>query len=241
VSPITGDPVAGVAIESNGEDEWVVCVPADAEALSAEEILARIKEAGIVGLGGAAFPTHVKLSRPPESPAHTLLVNGAECEPYITADAQLMLEQTDRILQGIKILARLLSVSRVYIAIEDNKPEAIAGLTARRVRARSARRGHCFRGGGEVPNGGGEDVGEGDLGRRGSRGRVSHRHRCRGAERGNPGCGDRCGSGGKTTGGARGDGDRLGEPAEERACAIRNLRIPPHRAVWWCGSGRRMK
>ena len=125
VSPITGDPVAGVAIESNGEDEWLECVPADAEALSAEEILARIKEAGIVGLGGAAFPTYVKLSRPPESPAHTLLVNGAECEPYITADAQLMLEQTDRILQGIKILARLLSVSRVYIAVEDNKPQAI--------------------------------------------------------------------------------------------------------------------
>jgi len=125
VSPITGEPVAGVVIESSGEDEWVDCVPADAETLSAEEILDRIKEAGIVGLGGAAFPTHVKLSRPPESPAHTLLVNGAECEPYITADEQLMLEQTGRILQGIKILVRLLSVRKVYIAIEDNKPLAI--------------------------------------------------------------------------------------------------------------------
>ncbi len=125
ISPITGEPVTGIVIESKGEDDWVELVAADPEGLSTEEVLTRIKEAGIVGLGGAAFPTHVKLTRPPESTVHTIIVNGAECEPYITADDQLMLEDSERILQGLKIIMRALAVDKAYIAIEDNKPKAI--------------------------------------------------------------------------------------------------------------------
>ncbi len=125
ISPITGEPVTGIVIESNGEDDWVELEATDPEKLSTEEVLTRIKEAGIVGLGGAAFPTHVKLARPPESPVHTIIVNGAECEPYITADDQLMIEDSQRILQGLKIIMRALAVDKAHIAIEDNKPKAI--------------------------------------------------------------------------------------------------------------------
>ncbi|MCK5246343.1 electron transport complex subunit RsxC, partial [Candidatus Bipolaricaulota bacterium] len=93
--------------------------------LSREDTLNRIADAGIVGLGGAAFPTQVKLNRPPDNPVHTLLINGAECEPYITSDDRLMLEQPDRIVAGIRILMRLLSVDKTYVGIEDNKPQAV--------------------------------------------------------------------------------------------------------------------
>jgi len=125
VNPITGSPGTAVVIESDGADAWVEFEPADPETLGPEETLTRIADAGIVGLGGAAFPTHVKLRRPPESPVHTLLVNGAECEPYITADERLMLEDADRIVRGVRILGRLLDVQRVWIGVEDNKPAAI--------------------------------------------------------------------------------------------------------------------
>ncbi|GAF88947.1 unnamed protein product, partial [marine sediment metagenome] len=95
ISPTTGTPAAAIVIDGDGEDAWADLDPATLDSLSAEETLARIAGAGIVGLGGAAFPTHVKLNRPPESPAHTLLVNGAECEPYITSDDRLMIENPD--------------------------------------------------------------------------------------------------------------------------------------------------
>jgi len=125
ISPTTGGPVQAIIIEGNGEDDWVDLASAELESLSPEQIVTRISDAGIVGLGGAAFPTHVKVNRPPGSLAHTLLVNGAECEPYITSDDRLMVESPDRILSGIRILKRLLSVERVIIGIEDNKPNAI--------------------------------------------------------------------------------------------------------------------
>jgi electron transport complex protein RnfC len=124
-SPVTGQPVGGVIIESDGEDEWIDLTPADPERLSNEEILSRIKEAGIVGMGGATFPTHVKLSPPPEKSITSVIVNGAECEPYITADDRLMREETNRIITGLKIVMQVLSVKRAYIAIEENKPQAI--------------------------------------------------------------------------------------------------------------------
>ena len=127
-SPVTGQPVPGVIIESEGKNEWIELTPADSETLSKEEILTRIKEAGIVGMGGATFPTHVKLSPPPEKSIKSIILNGAECEPYITADDRLMLEETDRILTGLKIVMQVLSVKRAYIAIEENKPEAIARM-----------------------------------------------------------------------------------------------------------------
>ena len=127
-SPVTGHPVSGVIIESDGKDEWIELTPADPEALSKEEVLTRVKDAGIVGMGGATFPTHVKLSPPPEKSIKSIIVNGAECEPYITADDRLMLEETDRILRGLKTMMQVLSVKRAYIAIEENKPEAIARM-----------------------------------------------------------------------------------------------------------------
>ncbi len=124
-SSVTGKGVPGVIIESDGQDEWIDLSPANPETLSPSEIIARIKEAGIVGMGGATFPTHVKLSPPPEKPVKVVIVNGAECEPYITADDRLMIEQSERILSGLAIVMKALSVKRAFIAIEDNKPQAI--------------------------------------------------------------------------------------------------------------------
>ena len=91
--------------------------------LTAEEIRKIIHEAGIVGLGGATFPSHIKLN--PAKPVDTLIVNGAECEPYLTSDYRLMLEKTKEIILGIDLATRCLNVKKVYIAIEDNKPTAI--------------------------------------------------------------------------------------------------------------------
>ena len=90
-----------------------------------EEMIEAIKMAGIVGLGGAAFPTHVKLSPPPDKPIDTVIINGAECEPYLTSDYRLMLERPDDIIKGTEIIRRILNPKRVVIGIEDNKPDAI--------------------------------------------------------------------------------------------------------------------
>lgn len=85
-------------------------------------------EAGIVGLGGAAFPTHVKLSPPKEKKIDTVILNGAECEPYLTSDHRLMLERSKDILEGLKIIMKILGVSKGYIGIEQNKPDAITKM-----------------------------------------------------------------------------------------------------------------
>lgn len=97
--------------------------------LSPEEIVSHIKEAGIVGMGGACFPTHVKLSPPAGCKATCVIINGVECEPYLTADHRLMLEKPDEILVGICILMKAAKVNRAYIAIENNKPDAIRLLS----------------------------------------------------------------------------------------------------------------
>ena len=126
INPTSGIPIGAIVIEGDGRDTWIDMQPADPEALTSEETIARIAGAGIVGLGGAAFPTHMKVNRPPGSPAiDTLLVNGAECEPYITSDDRLMREKPDRILAGIGILMKLLDVKKAFIGVEDNKPKAI--------------------------------------------------------------------------------------------------------------------
>ena len=91
--------------------------------LGAEELRSIVFEAGIVGMGGAAFPTHIKLT--PPKPVDTLIINGAECEPYLTGDYRLMVERAQEIAAGIELLVRCLGVKSAYIAIEDNKPEAI--------------------------------------------------------------------------------------------------------------------
>lgn len=124
----TGVRIPAVEIEADGEDraadgmapigDWRDCDP--------DKLCERIREAGIVGLGGAAFPTHVKLSPPPHKPIDTLLLNGVECEPYLTADHRLMVECAERVLNGALILGRVLKVDRLVVGIEENKPDALA-------------------------------------------------------------------------------------------------------------------
>ncbi len=97
--------------------------------ISGELLLARVKEAGIVGLGGAGFPTHVKLSPPPSSKVDTLILNGAECEPYLTTDHRLMLEYTNQVIEGAKIILKILGIKKCVIGIELNKPDAINVMT----------------------------------------------------------------------------------------------------------------
>ena len=98
------------------------------EGLSPDEVRAAVQEAGVVGLGGAAFPTHVKLSPPPDLPIEWLLVNGAECEPYLTTDHRTMVEHPERVHFGIRIMMQCLGVERAVIGVEKNKPDAIAEL-----------------------------------------------------------------------------------------------------------------
>ena len=101
---------------------------ADAMKLEPEEITARVREAGIVGLGGAAFPTSVKLSIPEGKSADTFLLNGAECEPYLTCDDALMRRWSPQILAGALLMARAVGATRVLVGVEANKPEAITAL-----------------------------------------------------------------------------------------------------------------
>lgn len=134
-----GLPVEAIYIKSDEADR-----AADAEAIAAgatplsdsaiaaldgKQIVEIIKSAGIVGLGGATFPTHVKLSPPPGSKADILIINGAECEPCLSCDDMLMREQPREIVKGVSLLMKAADVKRAVIAIENNKPEAIAAMT----------------------------------------------------------------------------------------------------------------
>ncbi len=96
--------------------------------LSKGELLDRVKKAGIVGMGGAGFPTGVKLSPPPKAKVDKLLINGAECEPYLTTDHRLMLEHPEEIIEGIKIILSILGIKECHIGVEANKPDAIETL-----------------------------------------------------------------------------------------------------------------
>ena len=97
--------------------------------LSAEEIVKKIADAGIVGLGGACFPTQVKLCPPPSFKAECVIINAVECEPYLTADHQLMLEHAEEIMVGVSILMKAVKVNKAFIGIENNKPDAIELMT----------------------------------------------------------------------------------------------------------------
>jgi electron transport complex protein RnfC len=123
-----GVPVNSVVIEADGTDTWEEMRPRDPSSLPPEELRRLVREAGIVGLGGATFPTHVKLSPPAEKPIDTLVLNGAECEPYLTADHRLMVESGGDVIEGALILARILGVGKVIFGVEENKPDAIAVL-----------------------------------------------------------------------------------------------------------------
>ena len=98
------------------------------EILSKEEILNRVKESGIVGLGGAAFPSYVKLKPPADKRIDTFLLNGAECEPYLTCDYRLMLERPEDIIAGLKLIMKVLEVKRAYVGIESNKKDAVSAM-----------------------------------------------------------------------------------------------------------------
>ena len=102
--------------------------PLDWRTASRDELLKRVEEAGICGMGGAGFPTAVKLNPPPNKRCEYLILNGAECEPYLTADCRLMMERADRIRVGVEIMRKVLGGPAVRIAIEANKPEAIAAM-----------------------------------------------------------------------------------------------------------------
>jgi len=120
--------VSSIIIESDGKDEWVETSGLDLEKASKEDILAKIRECGITGMGGAAFPTHVKLNPPKDKKVEVLIINGVECEPFITEGHRLMLEEGEKILGGVRAAAKVLGVQRVVIAIEDNKPDAIENM-----------------------------------------------------------------------------------------------------------------
>ena len=125
--PVLGNCKA-IVIEANGKIEWDPGVRKreNVDSLSKDELRNIIKEAGIVGLGGAAFPTHVKLSPPPDKEIDTVILNGAECEPYLTCDHRVMLEYAKRVIKGLDIIIKILEPKQAYIAIEDNKENAIA-------------------------------------------------------------------------------------------------------------------
>ena len=121
-----------VVIKREG-DEWVDSIDRSPEikrecTLTPEEIVTKVRDAGIVGLGGAQFPTHVKLSIPDGQKAEVLIINGVECEPYLTSDYRTMLERGEMLLVGVEILMRAVKVERAVIGVENNKPDAIAHL-----------------------------------------------------------------------------------------------------------------
>ncbi len=119
-----------IHIVGDGNDEWVDTVTEESnwEQLSEEEIISRIQDAGIVGMGGAAFPSHVKLTPPKDKNIDTFVLNGCECEPYLTADHRMMVEQTQDVVSGTRILMKALGVSKAVIGIEGNKPDAIEAM-----------------------------------------------------------------------------------------------------------------
>ncbi|MDD5724994.1 MAG: electron transport complex subunit RsxC [Candidatus Omnitrophica bacterium] len=122
--PVLGRAKAVVIQGDGGQDaDFSRIIRPDTGSLTAQELRDIVLEAGIVGMGGASFPTHIKLN--PPKPVHILIINGAECEPYLTADARLMVENSVQIAQGIALIARCLGITDVYIGIENNKPEAI--------------------------------------------------------------------------------------------------------------------
>jgi len=114
--------------KAEGTENGAILPPMDWKAATREELLKRVEEAGICGMGGAGFPTAVKLNPPPGKRCEYLILNGAECEPYLCADHQVMVERADRIRLGVEIMRKVLGQCAVRIAVEANKPDAIAAL-----------------------------------------------------------------------------------------------------------------
>jgi len=125
-----GTRAQAVVIEPDGQDQWSPSLPPAMkwEEADSAALITRVAESGIAGMGGAGFPTHVKLSPPKGKTIDTLIINGAECEPFLTADFRLMVEQAGRVWTGCRIIRKILNARTLRVAIEDNKPEAIAAM-----------------------------------------------------------------------------------------------------------------
>ena len=121
-----------IHIQREGEEEWELLEKIDDwKWAPKEKLIEVIRDAGIVGLGGATFPTHVKLNPPEDKAIDSFILNGVECEPYLTADDRLMIEEADKILLGMAIMMHILDVKKGYIGIENNKPKAISMMQKR--------------------------------------------------------------------------------------------------------------
>ncbi|MCD6328285.1 electron transport complex subunit RsxC [bacterium] len=121
-----GNVQPAITIENDGKDDAAPpLAPLDPSTADPKSLIKRICELGVVGMGGATFPTHVKLSPPEEKPIDTVILNGTECEPYLTADHRMMLESPSRIIKGLEVVSRILGAKRAIIGIEGNKPDAI--------------------------------------------------------------------------------------------------------------------
>lgn len=126
---VTGDMVNSIVVDNDGLLEEVTYTPHDVKTLEKKEIIDLIKEAGVVGMGGAGFPTHVKLSPKEPDKIEYVIANCAECEPYLTSDYRRMLEEPQKLIDGLKIILRLFDHAQGILAIEDNKPDCIGLLT----------------------------------------------------------------------------------------------------------------
>ncbi len=126
----TGKPAAAVIIDNDGEDQWAEGCNEEQNVsdMEPQSMIALVRQAGIVGMGGAAFPAHVKLSPPEETPVSDVIINGAECEPMLTCDHRLMLEKTQEIIQATRLIMKIVRAGNGYIGIEKNKPDAIAAF-----------------------------------------------------------------------------------------------------------------
>jgi electron transport complex protein RnfC len=124
----SGLPALCVTIEPDGEERWIERTPVDWRALPAEEVRDILRDAGVVGLGGAVFPSHLKLKSGRQGHTETLILNGAECEPFITCDDMLMRSRAATVLHGAGIMRHLLQARHVVVGIEDNKPHAISAM-----------------------------------------------------------------------------------------------------------------
>ena len=125
-----GTQCLSVIIDNDFQDEWAPATRVEApESMSVQELSDMVRRMGIVGMGGATFPTAVKLNIPAGKPVDTLILNGAECEPYLSADHRLMLEKSEAIVSGARVIQKVLGIKTVKIGIEDNKPDAVQAMS----------------------------------------------------------------------------------------------------------------
>ncbi|MFO7958512.1 MAG: electron transport complex subunit RsxC [Candidatus Brocadiia bacterium] len=131
VYSVTGALVPAVVIENDGQETWAdgLNEPQDVGSMATDQMVELVQECGVVGLGGATFPAHVKLSPPEDSPITDVFINGAECEPYVTVDHRLMLERTGDLVDGLRLIMRIVGGENGWVGIEENKPDAIEAFS----------------------------------------------------------------------------------------------------------------